>query len=84
MKHSTTETGCVDPPIPPKEHNLTMDYENGTEVALAEVVSYSCKEGHSFIEEPGLTHFEVVCLENGTFENPKYWKGCTPPSGNLI
>ncbi len=77
-------TGCTDPPIPPKESNLTMDYEKGTEVPLGEVVKYRCRPGFAFEKDPTLNHFEVVCHENGTFEHPKYWKTCAPPTGSIF
>ena len=74
---------CIEPTIPPNETHLIRHYSGGTTVPFGWVADYSCEPGYYFGEDFNMTHFNLTCYKNGSWEAPEHWKQCYQPTGEL-
>ena len=75
---------CIEPPIPPNETHSIRHYSGGTTVPFGWVADYSCEEGYYFGEDFNMTHYNLTCYKNGSWEEPEHWKQCYQPSGEQM
>ncbi len=70
---------CINPPIPPPESHLIVQYTNNTVISFGGNVTYLCEDGYFFEEDYDLKNFTITCLNDGNFTSPLPWKNCLNP-----
>ncbi len=70
---------CINPPIPPPETHLVVQYTNNTAISFGSNVTYLCEDGYFFEEDYNLKNYTITCLNDGNFTSPLPWKNCLNP-----
>ena len=67
---------CLNPPDPPEEHLLRLDWD-GLPVDFNDTVSYVCESDETyFLWDNTQLEFNVTCLNGGFWDDPKEWPMC--------
>ncbi len=75
---------CINPPMPPPENHLVVQYSNNTVIPFGGTVTYTCEYSFFFEENYDLKNFTLTCLNDGNFTLPLTWKKCLSPSSMKI
>ena len=67
---------CLNPPDPPEEHLLELDWD-GLPVEFNSTVSYVCQSDDTyFLWDNTQLEFNVTCLNGGSWDDPDEWPIC--------
>ena len=67
---------CLNPPDPPEEHLLELDWD-GLPVEFNSTVSYVCQSDETyFLWDNTQLEFNVTCLNGGFWDDPDEWPIC--------